>query len=244
MKNFLQDLIQHTYGLGVIELIKVEGSDKETKISAYSEDKTVIVSGVFKQPISTIKGVFGMPNLAKLKTIVSFDEYDNTSKIDITYKNDDSGTKVPCTIHFETKTGDFVNDYRLMGKALIEDKVKTVTFKGATWNVEIEPSIASIQRMKKQASANNEEPNFIARIDNGDLKFYFGDNGSNNGNFVFQNNVNGTLTKSWNWPVKVFMAIMDLPGNKVVKFSDAGAAEITVDSGLADYTYLLPAQAK
>jgi hypothetical protein len=37
---------------------------------------------------------------------------------------------------------------------------------------------------------------------------------------------------------------MDLPGDKIVKISDAGATEITVDSGLAVYRYLLPAQAK
>jgi hypothetical protein len=46
------------------------------------------------------------------------------------------------------------------------------------------------------------------------------------------------------WPVKVFMSIMDLPGDKIVKISDQGACEITVNSGLAVYQYLLPAQAK
>jgi hypothetical protein len=46
------------------------------------------------------------------------------------------------------------------------------------------------------------------------------------------------------WPVKQFISIMDLPGDKVVKFSDQGVAQITVDSGIADYTYLLPAQSK
>jgi hypothetical protein len=46
------------------------------------------------------------------------------------------------------------------------------------------------------------------------------------------------------WPVKQFLSIMDLPGDKTVRISDAGAAEITVDSGLAVYRYLLPAQAK
>jgi hypothetical protein len=46
------------------------------------------------------------------------------------------------------------------------------------------------------------------------------------------------------WPVKVFQSIMDLPGDKTVRISDAGAAEIVVDSGLATYRYLLPAQAK
>jgi hypothetical protein len=37
---------------------------------------------------------------------------------------------------------------------------------------------------------------------------------------------------------------MDLPGEKTVRISDQGATEITVDSGLATYRYLLPAQAK
>jgi len=37
---------------------------------------------------------------------------------------------------------------------------------------------------------------------------------------------------------------MDLTGDKKVRISDDGAAEITVDSGLAAYQYLLPAQSK
>jgi len=76
------------------------------------------------------------------------------------------------------------------------------------------------------------------------LKINFGDPSTHSGNFVFQPSVTGTLTKVWNWPVKVFLAIMDLPGDKKVRIADAGATEIIVDSGLATYTYLLPANAK
>lgn len=243
MKDYLLDLTQHTYGLGVIELVKVEGTDTETKISAYAEDKSVIVAGQFNTTLDGFNGVFGMPNLSKLKTIIGFDEYDADSIITVQTKND-NGVEIPTSIHFETKTGDFVNDYRLMAKTVIEDKVKTVTFKGATWDVEFEPTIAGIQRLKKQAAANSEEVTFTTKTDGNDLKIYFGDPSTHSGNFVFQSGVTGVLTKAWNWPVKVFLAIMDLPGDKTVKFSNAGAAEITVDSGLAKYRYLLPAQAK
>lgn len=243
MKDYLLDLIQHTHGLGVVELVKIEGTDTETKLSAYAEDKSVIVTGTFNTPIDGFQGTFGMPNLVKLKTILSFDDYDDQAIINVTRK-DDNGTKIPSAIHFETKTGDFVNDYRLMSKTLIEDRVKTVTFKGASWDVEFEPTIAGIQRLKKQASANSEETNFVTKTDGGHLKIYFGEPSTHSGNFVFQSDVAGTLTKAWNWPVKVFLAIMDLPGDKVVRFADAGAAEITVESGLAKYRYLLPAQAK
>jgi len=243
MKDYLKDLIDHTYGLGVIELIKVSGTDTETTINAIAEDKSVIVSGTFKSPIADFVGIFGMPNLSKLKTIIGFDEYDEHAKINVTTTQRD-GVDVPATIHFETKNGDFINDYRLMNKTIVEEKVKSVMFKGVAWGVEFEPSTAGILRLKKQASANSEEQNFTTKTDNGDLKIYFGDPSTHSGNFVFQPGITGTLTKTWMWPVKQFISIMDLVGDKTVRISDAGAAEVTVDSGIATYRYLLPAQAK
>jgi hypothetical protein len=239
----LLDLIQHTNGLGVVELVKVDGTASETKISALAEDKSVIVFGTFKAPISDFVGTFGMPNLSKLKTILSFDDYGENATINVNRENRE-GVDVPAAIHFETNAGDFVNDYRLMAKSVVEDKVKAVTFKGATWDVTFEPTVAGIMRLKKQASANSEELNFKTKTENGDLKIYFGDPSTHSGNFVFQPGVSGNLTRPWQWPVKVFLAIMDLPGDKTVRISDAGAAEITVDSGIATWQYLLPAQAK
>ena len=243
MKDYLLDLIQHTQGLGVVDLVKIEGTDTETKVAAYADDRSVVVTGVLNAPIADFKGVFGMPNLTKLKTILSFDDYDDKAIINVTTK-DDNGTQIPSAIHFETANGDFVNDYRLMAKNIVEDKVKTVTFKGTNWDVQFEPTVAGILRLKKQAQANSEELSFTTKTDNGDLKIYFGDPSTHSGNFVFQPGVSGNLTRPWNWPVKVFLAIMDLPGDKIVRFADAGAAEIVVNSGLATWTYLLPAQTK
>ena len=128
MKDYLQDLITHTHGLGVVDLIKVTGTVQETTINAIAEDKSVIVSGKFKNPSVDFLGTFGMPNLGKLKTILGFDEYDQDAKISVTKQNKD-GVDVPTTIHFETKNSDFINDYRLMSKAIVEEKVKSVLFK-------------------------------------------------------------------------------------------------------------------
>jgi hypothetical protein len=243
MKDYLLDLIQHTQGLGVVDLVKIEGTATETKVAAYADDRSVVVTGVLNTPIADFKGIFGMPNLTKLKTILSFDDYDDKAIINVITK-DDNGNQIPSAIHFETATGDFVNDYRLMAKNIVEDKVKSVTFKGTNWDVQFEPTTAGILRLKKQAQANSEELTFTTKTDNGDLKIYFGDPSTHSGNFVFQIGVTGNLSRSWNWPVKVFLAIMDLPGDKTIRFADAGAAEIVVDSGLATWTYLLPAQAK
>jgi hypothetical protein len=243
MKDNLLDLIEYTHGLGIIDLVKINGTATLTEINAIAEDKSVVVSGVTKTPVAEFIGTFGMPNLGKLKTILSFDDYDANATISMTQKQVD-GANVPQAIHFATKNNDFINDYRLMSKALIEEKVRNVTFKGAAWDVEFEPTIAGILRLKKQAQANSEELNFTTKTENGDLKIFFGDPSTHSGNFVFQPGVTGTLSRTWQWPVKVFLSIMDLPGDKTVRISDQGAAEITVDSGYTIYQYLLPAQAK
>jgi hypothetical protein len=243
MKDYLLDLIQHTHGLGVVDLVKIVGTDTETLVSAVSDDKTVIVNGTFKAPIAEFIGTFGMPNLSKLRTILSFDDYDDTSTINV-----GRGTKedpqAPASIHFETKTGDFVNDYRLMSKTLVEDKIKKVTFNGAGWDVSFDPSIAGVQRLKKQSSVHSEDLHFKTKTENNNLVVYFGDPSSHSGNFVFQSGVSGSLARPWNWPVKVFLAIMDLPGDKTVSFSDQGVAQIVVDNPISKYHYYLPAQAK
>lgn len=243
MKDILQDIVQYTHSLGCIDLIKVTGTPTDTVINAVAEDKTVIINGTLKTAQPQFVGVFGMPNLSKLKTILHFEEYDATANITVSTVNRD-GVDVPASIHFETAGGDFVNDYRLMSKVLVEEKVKNVNFKGAQWNVTFEPTIPGIQRLKKQALANSEEPAFTMKTDGSDLKVFFGEPSSHSGNFVFQAAVGGTLQRSWMWPVKTFISIMDLPGAKLVQVSDQGAASITVDSGLAVYTYLLPAQSK
>jgi hypothetical protein len=112
------------------------------------------------------------------------------------------------------------------------------------WHIEFVPSVLAIQRLKMQAQANSEETTFQAQTDGSDLKFTFGDHSTHAGNFVFEAGVSGQLKRAWSWPVKTFISIMDLVGDKVVKISNDGAAMITVDSGLAIYNYILPAQSK
>jgi hypothetical protein len=40
------------------------------------------------------------------------------------------------------------------------------------------------------------------------------------------------------------MSILALSGDKTVRIADVGAMQITVDSGMAEYHYILPAQSK
>jgi hypothetical protein len=104
--------------------------------------------------------------------------------------------------------------------------------------------MAAIARLKLQAQAHNEESVFQVKTDGGNLVFYFGDANTHAGSFVFEAGVKGKLKQMWSWPVTQVMSILNLDGDKVMKISDQGAMMITVNSGLAGYDYILPAQTK
>jgi hypothetical protein len=243
MQDYLRDIVQHTQGLD-IDIIKVTGTENETLINSVAEDRSVILEAKFKSPHPEFIGTFGMPNLGKLKTILGIEEYRENAKISVVTQNRNN-VDVVCGIHFENKTGDFKNDYRFMDQNVINDKLKTVKFKGVKWGVDFEPTVANITRLRYQASANIEDTTFTAKTDNGNLVFFFGDPNTHAGNFVFAPGISGSFTKTaWHWPVNAVMSILALPGNKTFKMSDEGASKITVDSGLIEYDYIIPAQTK
>jgi hypothetical protein len=122
--------------------------------------------------------------------------------------------------------------------------LKTVKFKGAKWDIEFEPTVTSIQRLKFQANAHSEETVFQVKTDGSNLVFSFGDASTHAGSFIFQAGVDGKLRQVWSWPVTQVMSILALAGDKTIRIADAGAMQITVDSGLAEYNYILPAQSK
>jgi hypothetical protein len=240
MKDHLLDLVQHTYDLGCIDLIKVIGTDAETSVTAVAEDKSVILEAKFANPVADFIGTFGMPNLGKVKTLLNLQEYREDAKLTITRRT----TGEPDGITFENKASDFRNNYRFMSSEIVNDILKTIRFNGATWNITFEPTVAAIQRLKMQAQANSEEPIFQVKTENKNLKFFFGDHSTHSGNFVFHPDITGTLKHTWSWPVAQVMNILSLTGDKTMQISDSGCMQITVDSGLAVYNYILPAQTK
>jgi hypothetical protein len=240
MRDHLLDLVQHTYDLGCIDIVKIQGDENSTEIRSMAEDQSVVIEATFAGPVAEFVGTFGMPNLGKLKILLNLEEYRENAQLTINRK--DSGAADG--INFQNATGDFHNSYRFMAANIVDAKLKTPKFKGVRWHVEFEPTVASIQRLKWQAAANAEEPNFTVRVDKGDLKFLFGDHSTHAGNFVFQAGVKGDLKRAWAWPVKTVISILDLVGDKTFRISDDGCAQITVDSGLAVYNYILPAQTK
>ncbi len=243
MKDILTDIVTHTHSLGIIPLVKITGTDAETLIESMAEDRSVIINAKTNSPVGEFLGTFGMPNLDKLSLHLRNPEYKENAKIEVVIA-ERNGEDIPVSLHFENSTGDFVNDYRFMNQQIINEKLKTVKFKGAQWDIELQPSMAAIARLKLQAQAHSEETVFQVKTDNGNLVFFFGDASTHAGSFIFEAGVKGKLKQTWSWPVSTVTSILNLDGDKVMKIADAGAMMITVNSGLASYDYILPAQTK
>jgi len=243
MKDFLQDLVAHTHALGFIPLVKVTATRDDTIIEAMAEDRSVIIQGKTSSPVGDFEGVFGMPNLNKLDIHLKCPEYKENAQISVTSVVKD-GETVLTGMHFENATGDFQNDYRFMSTEIVNERLKPVKFKGAAWEIDFEPSVGSIQRLKYQATAHSEESIFQVKTENSNLIFNFGDSSTHAGSFIFQHDVAGKLNQTWSWPVNQTISILTLPGDVTMKISDVGAMQITVNSGLATYNYILPAQSK
>lgn len=244
MKDILQDIVSHTQNLGFLTTVKVTGAEDSTAIFSMADDRSVIMDAVTHNPYPDMIGTFGMPQLQKLKYLLDGSEYKDDAKIAITFA-ERNGETVPVGIHFENKDGDFKNDYRFMNQEIINEKMKTVKFRGVKWDVELVPSVASVQRFNFQAGAHNEHPTFLAKTDGDKLKFTFGDLSTHAGEFVFATGVSGKLDRGWTWPVLPILSILKIAdvNNTKLSLSNEGAIQITLDSGLATYKYIIPAQA-
>ena len=244
MKDTLLDIVKHTHALGFLNLVKIVSDNKESTIESMADDRSVIMKGKFHKPIG-IDGTFGMPQLNKLDILLKVPEYKDGATITVSTRAKD-GKDYPTGLHYENANGDFKNDYRFMNAEIIEEKLKTVKFRGVNWDIEFEPSMAAVTRLTYQVQANSEETSFVAKTDGTDLKFYFGDHSTHAGEFIFQPGVSGTLDKNWAWPVAQVLQILKLAESSTVKMhiSNEGALQLTVDSGIGEYQFILPAQSK
>ena len=237
------DIVAHTHKLGFLNTVRVVGTEESTSFQSIADDRSVVMLGQTHEPQKNMIGVFGMPQLEKLKYLLDCKEYQEDAKIEL-ISAERNGKNIPIGVHFENEDGDFINDYRFMNETAIAEKLKTTEFIAPKWDIEISPSINSIQRFQYQVGANTEHTTFLAKTDGDKLKFTFGDASSHGGEFVFCSDVTGKLSNAWAWPVAPILGILKLANSNSTKmsFSNKGLMQITLDSGVSSYHYNIPAK--
>jgi len=243
LKDVVSDVIKHT-AIGFIDHVKITGSDSETLIDAMDGDRTVILKGKLHMPVSQFSGEFGFGNLGFLKGLLNLSNYkQDGAKVDVVSRQK-NGVDILDHLLFQDANGN-TDRYRVMGKEIIDQVLQTVKFKGAKWDVTVAPTKQKVSELQSVASIyGGIEPNFNLKIEDKNLVITIG---SQTGNFagkrVFATGITGDYKGSHQWPLSKVLTILNLgmSGTCSMSASSIGALQISVDSGIGKYDFILPA---
>jgi hypothetical protein len=247
MREVLSDIVKHTAGLGVIKIIKITGTDTETKVEGHAEDdKSVIVKGKLKMPLPELKGEFGIGMLNVLSGWVHFPNYAVDGASFSVHREKRNGVDVPIEFQFRGADGGGA-DFRLTSADLVPPQA---VISNIVWDVTIVPSKSKLQEFSQLSSLCSEYEKFFTVTTKGDeLRFSFGDStsSSHRATMVFEKGITGQLkNEHLHWPSAQVLSILKLAGANptTVSFTDRGAMQIAIESDHVVWNYLLPPRRK
>lgn len=245
IKDVFKDVLKHTHGLGIFEMVKITGEVDKTTVETVDADKTVIFKGETHNPVPDfVDSTVGLSRMGVLQGYLQypgFDDEDATIKVVTQERN---GDEVPVEVSFVSKEGNDAN-YRFMLADVINQQLKSIKFKGAEFDVNVVPSDKNLKDLTYFNSVlGTYEANFSPKTNGTDLYFHIGDAGSDRTKIHVSNTIEGEIKGDWRWPLDIVLRILKLSdsGNCVLSINDEGLLQIIVDSGMAKYTYLLPAK--
>jgi len=251
MRDSLREVIRLT-SFAAIKGLKVIGTDKRTEISAVDDERELIINVTLNEAVPEFEGVFGIPNLKLLESLLNFDAFREGS-IEITRFNrtnrDDDGeetiVEVPQSVTFKDTKGGMANFWFNHGKSLPvgSDAPKV------PWSVEFEPTKKAIQEFTKLANifATPECRLFGIKTVGGSLRLTFGTEGAttHHGEMVFEENVSGTVVGGHYWPsaklISVLKAVTAIGGPITLSVMDK-LMMVSTSTPVASYKFYLRAQ--
>lgn len=248
MRDILKDIVKHTHSLGIIQSVKVTTDDKETKIDALDDNRSVVLKGTLHNRVDALTGKVGFGRLSVLQGYLNYSGEDNEGKkVDaniVVNSEERNGVTSPASISFKMN-GNFESNYRLIRSEVVDEQIKTANFKGAKWDIEFMPTQKSVADLRYfDGVLGGNDSLFTVKKVNGNLTFSIGSNSTDSVDLPFAMNVTGEMKSAWSYPLRTVNTILRLAdtSNMSMKFSDQGAMMIRVDSGLGLYDYILPAK--
>lgn len=264
MLDYLRDLVKHISGLE-IDVLKLTGNeDGNIKIEGMDTDKSVVLKGKFKKLLPELEGICGLSNLDQLRglvniyqeksDIVSIKRENRTFSVEIkdedgsSLLNDDGSIvyedieeNVIEEFHFSRPTPKLFLPYRLVDRRMIPEQY---SFVGANWDVVVKPTKQSIDMLAQVASVGFESSFGVKTVD--DTLFLTFGNGDQTGEMEFASDVEGELSKPWIWDIAKVLIILKFSDKAdcTMSFLDKGALQITLDTGLGEYNFIMPAKAR
>ena len=245
IKDVFKDVLKHTHGLGIFEMVKITGSIDKTEIETVDADKTVIFKGETVNPVAEfVDSTVGLSRMQVLQGYLQYPGFDDENAKQEVIMQERNGENIPVEIKFTAADGNDAH-YRFMLADVINQQLKAIKFKGAEFDLNIVPSDKNLKDLSYFNSVlGGFEANFSPKTDGTSLWFHIGDGVSDRTKILINADIDGSITGDWKWPLDIVLKILRLSdtGNCVLSINDQGLLQIVVDSGMAKYTYLLPAR--
>jgi hypothetical protein len=133
-----------------------------------------------------------------------------------------------------------------MSKQLVPDQPKFIE---PTWDVTIKPSKSNIQQFGWAANGLGAyEQYFIPKIQDGQLKFFIGEDTAANqrGGVVFATDLTQTFDSQHKWKISHIQTVLKLAESAdcEMSFSSKGVIQVTVSTGVGVYKFIFPAKVR
>ena len=245
IKDIFKDVLKHTHGLGIFEMVKMTGTVESTNIETVDPDKTVILKGKTINPVPDfVDATIGLSRMGVLQGYLQYPGFDDeNASVQIVTQERNEET-VPVEVEFISADGNDAH-YRFMLADIVNQQLKEIKFKGAEFDINIVPTAKNLKDLGYFNSVlGTYEANFMPKTNGTDLFFHIGDGTSDRTKIHINSNIEGSISRDWRWPLDIVLKILRLGDNAncVLSINDQGLLQIVVDSGLGVYTYLLPAK--
>lgn len=240
IRDVFKDILEHTHGLGIYEMIKIAGSVDDTTVEAVDLGKTVILKAKLDMVPDFVDSVAGLSRLSVLDGYLNYPGFGEDSADVKVIKQERNGEEIPQEVSFTAPDGTDAH-YRFMPTAAVDLHLKEIKFKGAEYDFSVVPSAKNRSDLAYfNGVLSAFEGYFIPRIEDGHLYFYIGDE-SGDRTKVLISDTDGKIDQECKWPLDIMLKILRLGDNAVISFAPR-LIEVKVDSDHGVYTYLLPAK--
>jgi len=244
IKDTLKDILRHTHNLGIFEMLKITGDATQTKLVTVDVDKTVIFIANTKNPVPEfVDATIGWNRLPVLDGYLKF--FDGDNDVIKVVKEERNGEEAPTEVEFSNEDGSTGN-FRFMPASIVEAQLGDIDYTGGdNFDIEIIPTAKNVKDLGNMFSILGSFENmFTPKVENGKLFFHIGQLGGDRSKVLINDAPGGELDRDFSWNLDVVLKILRLGDKANIKmcFNKHGVLKISVDSGIGEYKYYLPAQ--
>ena len=140
IKDILKDVLKHTHGLGIFEMVKITGDVEKATIETVDADKTVIFKGETHQPYPDfVDSTVGLSRMGVLQGYLQYPGFDGEGSTVAVKTQERNEETVPVEVEFTSADGNDAH-YRFMLSDVINQHLKAIKFKGAEFDINIVPT--------------------------------------------------------------------------------------------------------